>query len=116
MPTTFFSLRGNVFLELLVSAYQTACVTTILPKQKCVCARRVRPVGGWMYKFTCSKLDARRDEWSGSRPTRVIHTDLASVKADPHIPCRSHAVLLPFPCRSPAVPLPFSYHTVLLSR
>jgi hypothetical protein len=79
MPTTFFILRGNVFLELLVSAYQTACVTTILPKQKCVCARRVRPVGEWMYKFTCPKLDARRDEWSGSRPARFIHTDLTSV-------------------------------------
>jgi hypothetical protein len=29
------------------------------------------------------------------------------IKADSHIPCRSHAVPLPFPCRSPAVPMLF---------
>ena len=29
MPTTFFSLRGNVCLELLMSTYQTTCVITV---------------------------------------------------------------------------------------
>ena len=54
MPLTFFSLRGNVFLELLVFTYQTACVIVIKPKQKCFCARNVNPTGECMYKFTCA--------------------------------------------------------------
>jgi hypothetical protein len=33
-----------------------------------------------------------------------------SLKADSHIPCRSHAVPLPFPCRSPATNLPRTCH------
>jgi hypothetical protein len=35
---------------------------------------------------------------------------------DSHIPCRSHAVPLPFPCRSPAVPLPFPCRSPAMPR
>jgi hypothetical protein len=38
------------------------------------------------------------------------------LRADSHIPCRSHAVPKPFPCRSHAVPLSRSCHSPMLIR
>jgi hypothetical protein len=73
--------------------------------------------------FQC-KIDVR-NAFGKLYVSCLYHKQISySLKADSHIPCRSHAVpmpfpcrshavLLPFPCYSPAVPLPCRYSTAL---
>jgi hypothetical protein len=57
-------------------------------------------------------------KWNFSLLYERIYGPLAklrkvTIKANSHIPCRSHAVPMPFPCRAHAVSLPCRAATVL---
>jgi hypothetical protein len=42
--------------------------------------------------------------WTADANSHTPYRSPAALKANSHIPCRSHAVPLPRPCRSPTVP------------